>query len=208
MEYYIVGNPGRALEIQKFFESKGYTVSKKTGTQHFEIYYTVEGLTNVRSCSVNTDTFDVIVRSEASYTEIKLPKFKKGDILQDVRFPKASPMVILDVVISKQYYTIRDSTGSEVCVSFDCAHKYFEYFKEPLKLPFEAGDLVLGRDKDSDLWRVDIFSHTIERSSYFICAGRIYRQCIPFKGNESLAGTSQMCCKCYPGWCYGKANSH
>lgn len=204
MEYYIVGNPGRALEIQKFFESKGYTVSKKTGTQHFEIYYTVEGLTNVRSCSVNTDTFDVIVRSEASYTEIKLPKFKKGDILQDVRFPKALPMVILDVVISKQYYTIRDSTGSEVCISFDCAHKYFEYFKESIKLPFKVGDLVLTRAHDQATWKVNLFSHLCDSSPYFACANSTWPQCIPLKGNEHLAGTAQQCDKCYPPICYGK----
>lgn len=207
MEYYIIGNPGRASEIKEFFKSNGYTVSKKTGTQHFEIYYTVEGLTNVRSCSINTDTFDVIVRAEASYKEIKLPKFKVGDILQDIRFPKELPITILSIELNKQYYTIRDGAGSEICASFECAHEYFEYFKESTKLPFKIGDLVLTRAHDKATWKVNVFSHLLGSSPQFACANCTWPQCIPLKGNEYLAGTTQQCDKCYPPICYGKKNN-
>lgn len=51
------------------------------------------------------------------------------------------------------------------------------------------GMMVLGRD--ADRWTVDIFSHIESDCPHeFVCSGgNVYTKCIPFEGNEHMAGT-------------------
>jgi len=53
--------------------------------------------------------------------------------------------------------------------------------------PFER---VLVRDLDDVAWKCGLFSHYEEDSSHFACVGSIYKQCIPYEGNEKLLGTT------------------
>jgi hypothetical protein len=208
MEYYIEGNPDKADQIEQFFKSHGYNTCNLACASKDMLYFTVKGHVRIYWCDANSTMADVLRTSEACYKHIELSKFKIGDILQDIRFSKSSPVEICAIDYERQDYVVIDNTRTEVHISFTCIHEFYDYYDEKeVALPFEAGDLILGRDKDSDLWRVDIFSHVAERSSYFFCAGHAYRQCIPFKGNTHLTGTSQKCCKQYPSWCYGKPNS-
>lgn len=53
----------------------------------------------------------------------------------------------------------------------------------------KPGMMVLGRD--ADRWTVDIFSHIESDCPHeFVCSGgNVYTKCIPFEGNEHMAGT-------------------
>lgn len=56
---------------------------------------------------------------------------------------------------------------------------------------FKAGDAVLVRTDDKYSWKYSIYSH-IEQDKKFkhVCIGAAWKQCISFKGNEHLVGTS------------------
>lgn len=60
--------------------------------------------------------------------------------------------------------------------------------------PFKPFDRVLVRDSNVDTWKAEIFSHySPEYQSLpptYFCVGGLWAQCIPYKGNESLLGTS------------------
>lgn len=55
--------------------------------------------------------------------------------------------------------------------------------------PFLPFDKVLVKDdmKDGAVWMCGHFSHIA--NGYYICGGRSYKYCIPYEGNEHLAGT-------------------
>ena len=50
-------------------------------------------------------------------------------------------------------------------------------------------DKVLVRDDNDTPWKVGLFSHI--DGKMFQCVGSIYRQCIPYEGNEHLLGTTK-----------------
>ena len=59
------------------------------------------------------------------------------------------------------------------------------------KTDFKPFDSVLTRDNDKDPWIPDIFLLYREEVSFpYTCARSIGRQCIPYEGNEALAGTT------------------
>ena len=55
---------------------------------------------------------------------------------------------------------------------------------------FKPFDKVLVRDGDIDTWGADIFLEYSNLESQFRCFRCVWRQCIPYEGNESLLGTS------------------
>lgn len=60
--------------------------------------------------------------------------------------------------------------------------------KEHVFQPFEQ---VLVRDRDTAPWRPDIFSRMEDSQVYrYGCLRTVCRQCIPYKGNEHLNGTT------------------
>lgn len=62
-------------------------------------------------------------------------------------------------------------------------------------------DKVLIRSKNSDIWECDIFSlYDSECSNPYHCIGAWYEQCIPYKGNEHLLGTTNDCDEYYKTW--------
>ena len=207
MEYYIEGNPDKADQIDNFFTSNGYTTYDLSFTNKRALYFTVKGYERVRCCDINSTMADVLRSTEACYKHIELPKFKVGDVLQDTRFsPRLSPVTVHDIDFEKERYVVLDKEGDKVLITFSSIHKFYDYYNEKeVTLPFEAGDLVLVRDTDNHKWKVNVFSHMTPYEDYkFACAGGIYNQCIPFKENKHLVGTSQKCCKQYPPICYGK----
>lgn len=51
-------------------------------------------------------------------------------------------------------------------------------------------DKVLVRDSDSERWRCDFFEQQEEKEDFKMrCFRCVWRQCIPYKGNEHLLGT-------------------
>lgn len=56
-------------------------------------------------------------------------------------------------------------------------------------VPFQK---VLVRDNDLDVWRVNFFSHYVnEYEGKYQCVSCIWKDCIPYEGNESLVGTNK-----------------
>lgn len=56
---------------------------------------------------------------------------------------------------------------------------------------FKPFDKVLVRDKDNDVWQINLFAYICIGGDFkyqTITAG--WKQCIPFEGNEHLLGTS------------------
>lgn len=63
--------------------------------------------------------------------------------------------------------------------------------KKPQFKPFEK---VLVRCTRKDRWKCAFYSHKIKSPSgetWYITNGDVYRQCIPFEGNEHLVGTTK-----------------
>ena len=57
------------------------------------------------------------------------------------------------------------------------------------KIELKPFDKVLVRDDNDTPWKVGLFSHI--DGKMFQCVGSLYRQCIPYEGNESLLGTTK-----------------
>ena len=203
MEYYIQGNPDKVDQIKDIFVKAGYTLNFNCSDRNM-FYFTVKGKKAIHWCGIKTTTADVIKSARESYKEIQLPKFKVDDVLYDTRCSKFSPEEVIAVFPLEGYYRLLSDAEITVDIPFECIHTYFDYYAKREVLPFKAGDLVLVRDTDYNSWKVDVFSHVTYGNDRFTCISSLYKQCIPFKENEHLVGTSQKCCKQYPSICYGK----
>ena len=141
--------------------------------------------------------------NEEKKTLEKLPRFKVGDRIKSV--------------ISLRYYTVVDIKNGLYCIKSD-TEKYpyqisfrneINYELVPNKFdistlkPFESRVLV--RDKNSEEWRGQFFSHYYNNSDRpYICIGTVglceYKQCIPYEGNEHLLSTKDDCADFYKIW--------
>ena len=66
---------------------------------------------------------------------------------------------------------------------------------------FKPFDKVLVRDGDDGKWMATFYSHYMDYPCQFATIGTdIYEQCIPFEGNETLLGTTDMCNEQYINW--------
>ena len=59
-----------------------------------------------------------------------------------------------------------------------------------MKYDFKPYDRVLTRDSENQCWQADIFSHYNKDNDIYTCICGTWSQCIPYKGNENLVGTS------------------
>lgn len=61
---------------------------------------------------------------------------------------------------------------------------------ETKTLIFKHFEKVLVRDSSNELWKADLFSHRTGDKDYpYQCCNQMWKQCIPFEGNEHLLGT-------------------
>jgi hypothetical protein len=74
------------------------------------------------------------------------------------------------------------------------SHYLIQYFK-----PF---DKVLVRDDDNECWMPSLFGWFDSglQDGKFVCGTSDWEQCIPFKGNEKLVGTTNPCAQEYVNW--------
>lgn len=91
---------------------------------------------------------------------------------------------------------IRLATDSEKLQLFDMLTmkgKYWDAEKKQVvdlkEYPFKPFEKVLVRDYDNDTWRASFFSHTRETLGRYATTGLVWKQCIPYEGNEHLLGT-------------------
>lgn len=63
-------------------------------------------------------------------------------------------------------------------------------------------DKVLARDINSDKWKIQLFSHIIERDDYpYVCITNPYRYCIPYNDDtKHLVGTFEEAPEFYRYW--------
>lgn len=123
-----------------------------------------------------------------------VPKFKVGDKFIN----KVQPIetyIITYVDLLRQTYHIENIKTKQ---SFDLSFDYEQYYEiVPNKFDIKTlkpFDKVLVRDKDTDVWKCDFFSHIIEISILpFRCVHNSWNQCIPYEGNEHLVGTINNC---------------
>lgn len=66
------------------------------------------------------------------------------------------------------------------------------------KTEFKPFDKVLVRDNKEDIWRIDLFERYLPDYNHpeynicnYICLRAAWEECIPYKGNEHLLGTSE-----------------
>ena len=67
-----------------------------------------------------------------------------------------------------------------------------ELVEETEKHEFKTFDRVLVRDEDTTAWTCAFFSHIINSTASFLYAANsfLWKQCIPYEGNEHLVGTT------------------
>lgn len=67
---------------------------------------------------------------------------------------------------------------------------------------FKPFDKVLVRDDDNECWMPSLFGWVDRglQDGIFVCGTSDWEQCIPFKGNEKLVGTTNPCAQEYVNW--------
>ena len=104
------------------------------------------------------------------------------------------PIVALIKVEERSEELLATYTGDGSYFDFDSKNKSQDLCLEvPEDTPtFKPYDKVLVRDKISENWKCDFFSHYDKERKYFpyMCVGDNYTCCIPYEGNEHLVGTT------------------
>lgn len=127
------------------------------------------------------------------------PKFKVGDKIKHKTDRWSANRTIKHYNKDIGYYTtINDWVRIEDQDDWELVPNKFDI--TTLK-PF---DKVLIRDTNGQVWTADLFSHIINKNPNlkitFVCVGHYPNQCIPYKGNEYLLGTSNDCDNFYKTW--------
>lgn len=113
-----------------------------------------------------------------------------------------------------KYNDIRLATNEERDILFakmrESGYTWDENKKELKKFPkkhydissFHAGMPVLVRADNVCRWNYSVFSHITGNKDwqFAVCNGVSFTQCIPFEGNETLLGTSDMCNERFVNW--------
>lgn len=89
---------------------------------------------------------------------------------------------------------IKQSDNMEIFSNQDVPEiKVYELLSMKVELyTFKTGEEVLVRDEDDDNWCYSLFSHYKAGDKYPYATGSGYfAQCIPYKGNEHLVGTTK-----------------
>ena len=127
------------------------------------------------------------------------PKFKVGDIITK-RDSIENSWVVSSV--SSEYYGLQLPKGSEGIGTLPIIDQD-KYELVPNKFdittlkPFKSEVLV--RDTNTDKWRGAFYSYYNSKKFYTIGSSHYY-QCIPYKGNEYLLGTTDDCDEYYKTW--------
>lgn len=139
------------------------------------------------------------------------PKFKVGDRL---RTKKDAPVHLANILITKidkySYRGVIGDTTNNVHINFKYQDQYelvSDKFDITTLKPF---DKVLVRDEnlleDSDItdatWSAAIYSHNkfIDNACPYVTTNGHFAQCVPYKGNEHLLGTTDDCDDYYKTW--------
>lgn len=135
-----------------------------------------------------------------SKTLEKLPKFKVGDEISK-RNSISNSWIIYSV--SSEYYGLKLPNGFEGIGVLPVSEQD-EWELVPNKFDINTlkpFDKVLVRDNNAQKWTADLFSLFDKSLIYpYSCVGHYTNQCIPYKGNEHLLGTTNDCNDFYKTW--------
>ena len=126
------------------------------------------------------------------------PKFKVGDRIKYIYYDAKSAKV---VKIHGDKYEL--DNGKFIYFQDENAYEITdEKFDISLLKPF---DKVLVRDRNNEVWTANLYSHYCSNSDTpFVCIGwqsmNESFQCIPYKNNEHLLGTTDDCDEYYKNW--------
>ena len=129
----------------------------------------------------------------------KLPKFKVGDVIQDIDTYKVK---ITEVSIEDECYEYESmeikgigSIGFSEQDNWELVPNKFDI--TTLK-PF---DKVLVRCGNNGLWYPQFFAKYRPHSKFpFTCIYNSWSQCVPYEGNEHLLDTTDDCDEFYQNW--------
>ena len=70
--------------------------------------------------------------------------------------------------------------------------KVDDILNTPVEPEFEPYQKILGRDKNTEVWKCDLFGCYDSSLPFhpYICVGKIYKEIIPYEGNEHLLNTT------------------
>ena len=138
-------------------------------------------------------------------------------IYGDVEFVKVSNHLEYPIEVKRRYYSIGSFTNdgrllagyNGECVLFPSKEQRdWSKFKVKSNKPkfdpttLKTFDKVLARDINSDKWKIQLFSHIIERDDYpYVCITNPYRYCIPYNDDTNhLVGTFEEAPEFYRYW--------
>lgn len=192
MNYYIKGDVANADKINAAFEKLGYDTSGHLFNAKSVLYFTLDGEIRATTCNCTP----AIIKTHPDYKELELtvePKFKVGDSLQSGSY--FTKILSINLEEGRYYCDNR-------IISFKNQDLWHLVPKPHYDISnFHAGMPVLVRDYNKTQWRYVQFSHYVGgESSRFNACGNCWCQCIPFEGNETLLGTTDMCDEMYINW--------
>ena len=130
-----------------------------------------------------------------SKTLKKLPRFKIGNKIKKKGLNTTKYLEITD--ITPNIYIFRDGSFQYIKIIDKDYELIPNKFDITTLVPFESRVLV--RSVDEGLWKPAIygFSH---QNGYYVVGGACWKQCIPYKDNEYLCGTTNACNNFYKTW--------
>ena len=128
----------------------------------------------------------------------KLLKFKVGNRIKEKDSNKDA---VLITEIADNYYVVETKYGMEVTISIDIQNNYElvpNKFDITTLKPF---DKVLVRENGDGEWGINFFGfYNYDEGYYYTTGNWMYKQCIPYEGNEYLLGTTDNCDNFYKTW--------
>lgn len=124
------------------------------------------------------------------------PKFKIGD---EVKFSCRGNIFIVTAVNDK-YYCLAEKGSTITFPVLISSDKDWELVPNKFDITtLKRFEQVLVRNYNTDEWDIDLFGY-YSRGFYHTTGRGLYRQCIPYIGNEHIAGTSVDCDDYYKNW--------
>lgn len=128
------------------------------------------------------------------------PKFKVGDIIQDIT--GICKVKITEVNVEDKCYLYKslniNGIGSITFNRQDDWELVQNKFDISTLKPF---DKVLVRDNNTQKWTADLFSFYDKSLVYpYSCVGHYTNQCVPYEENQQLLGTTDDCDEFYKNW--------
>lgn len=135
-----------------------------------------------------------------TFEKVIEPKFKVGDIIQDIT--GICKVKITEVNVEDKCYLYKSLNINGIgSITFN---RQDDWKLVPTKFDIttlKPFDKVLVRGGDGQKWTHDFFGFLDkDKGLPFVCVGYYVSQCIPFEGNEHLLGTTDDCKEYYKIW--------